>query len=413
VKGNSVVIILGAIIMFAIGCEAASAQITIKLPDLTKTGKPKTGKSKVDNSTTDTTTAGKTQGQSKVSGDKRIYDPQRPTATPVLLKNSVYVQAKTHNEYWKMAGQRNYSSWVPILRFSHFYNNEKNLNYTVEYFNPDGSAWYSEKLEQSSRIAADRTVLFESPSPYGGVLDTKSTAATGLFSFKITDQDTKQVLLQGKFKVGKFSTSSSPQEKNKVDFFVDHDWLMPFGSIGFHHSLDEVGGMMPELSVWLKGPVNADELEGRIFYKGQQIASTKDPESASGVSDYDERTTQFAPSHSPLNFWKRWQFQWGNFRFDNSGTFNRDYYPKPVYADKNPGDYIVKIYRNGTQIREMSFTIGADGRFVVPGYSNQIFLPYHRIVLPVKVIGTSEKWNANAWKTDAFYGNPLAGFAVP
>lgn len=103
-KGNSVVIILGAMIMFAVRCEVASAQITIKLPDLTQTGKPKTGKSKVENSTTDTTTD-KTQGQPKAHGDKRIYDPQRPTATPVLLKNSVYVQAKTHNEYWKMAGQ--------------------------------------------------------------------------------------------------------------------------------------------------------------------------------------------------------------------------------------------------------------------------------------------------------------------
>ena len=60
--------------------------------------------------------------------------------------------------------------------------------------------------------------------------------------------------------------------------------------IGFHHSLDEVGGMMPEVSVWLKGMVNADELEGRIFYKGQQIVSTKDG-NGSGVSDYDERTT--------------------------------------------------------------------------------------------------------------------------
>ena len=59
------------------------------------------------------------------------------------------------------------------------------------------------------------------------------------------------------------------------------------------------------------------------------------------------------------------------------------------------------------------FTIGADGRYVVPAYTNQIFMPYHRIILPVKVIGTEEKWNATAWKTDAFYGNPLTGFNLP
>ena len=168
---------------------------------------------------------------------------------------------------------------------------------------------------------------------------------------------------------------------------------------------------MPEVSVWLKGSVNTDELEGRIFYKGQQIVSTKDG-NGSGVSDYDERTTRFAAAFAPNNIWKRWQFQWGNFRFDNNGTFNRDYYPKAHYADKNPGDYTVKLYRSGTQIRELNFSIGADGRFVVPAYTNQIFLPYHRIILPVKVIGTTEKWDTNGWKTDAFYGNPLTGFAV-
>lgn len=35
-----------------------------------------------------------------------------------------------------------------------------------------------------------------------------------------------------------------------------------------------------------------------------------------------------------------------------------------------------------------------------------------RIVLPEKVTDTTEKWNATAWKTDAFYGNPLTGFSI-
>ncbi|NOT48086.1 MAG: hypothetical protein HOP17_10115 [Acidobacteria bacterium] len=384
-----------------VGTAAVPAQLTIKLPGLPTVDKKK----KTDGPTTRTTNDGKDETR---SGDN-IYKTSRPTATPVLLKNSVYVQAKTHNEYWKMKGQNNYSSWVPLIKFNHFYNNDKSLNYTVDYFNPDGSPWYSEKLEQGN-LAADRTVRFESPSPYNGVLDTKSTAAIGVFAFKITDDDTKQVLYQGKFKVGKFSTESGRPEKNKFDFFVEHDWLLPFGMIGFHHSDIEIGGIMPEVSVWLKGMVSVEELEGRLFYKGQQIASTKDG-AESGVSDYDERTTQFAPPFAPQNMWKRWQFQWNNFRFDNNGGFNHDYYPKALYADKNPGEYTVKIFRNGAQIRELSFTVAADGRFAVPAYTDQIFMPYQRIILPVKVIG-AEKWDSAAWKTDAFYGNPLKGFAL-
>ncbi|MEZ5426863.1 MAG: hypothetical protein R2747_11390 [Pyrinomonadaceae bacterium] len=388
------------LIAFAFGWNQAAAQFTIKIPQI-KVDKPEKDQPKTNN------TNGKVDP--KTSGSKNIYENQRPTNTPVLLKNSIYVQAKTHDEYWKMPNQKNYSSWVPLIRFNQFYNNEKSLNYAAEYFNPDGSSWYSEDLEQGN-LSADRTVLFQSPSPYSGTLDTKSTAGTGIYSFKITDRDTKEVIYQGKFKVGKFSRSSNPQEKNKVDFFVDHDWLLPFGMIGFHHSDIEIGGITPLVSVWLKGMVSAGELEGRLFYQGRQIASTKDGDGASGVSDYDERTTQYAPAFAPDNIWKRWQFQWGNFRFDNNGGFNRDYYPNALYADKNPGQYTVKIYRNGAQIRELSFSVGADGKFVAPAYTSQIFLPYHRLIVPVKITGTGEKWDATAWKTGAFYGNPLNGF---
>jgi hypothetical protein len=35
-------------------------------------------------------------------------------------------------------------------------------------------------------------------------------------------------------------------------------------------------------------------------------------------------------------------------------------------------------------------------------------------LLPLKVIGAGDgQWHANAWKTDAFYGNPLSGFSAP
>jgi hypothetical protein len=392
---------------FALLCAGtASAQFTIKMPKI-KIDKPDKEQSK----TTDANTTGNVKTNSNAKTSDLIYTPQRPTNVPVLLKNSVYVQTVVHDEYWKMPGQRNYSSWVPKIRFDQYYNNDKELNYTVEYFNPDGSAWFSEKLESSGRNA-ERTVLYQSPSPYGGgVLDTKSTVGTGVYTFKVTDQDTKQILFQGKFKVGKVSRAYSAQDKNKFMFYVEHDWLAPFAVIGFHHSLDEVGGMPPLVSVWLNGLVEASELEGRIFYQGKQIASTKD--NGGGASDYDERAAEYAAPFAPETIWKRWQFQWGNVLFDNNGTFNRENFPNAHYVDKNPGEYTVRIYRNNAQIRELSFTVGADGRFVVPGYSNQIPLPYYRLVLPAKVTaGAAEKFNRTAWKTDAFYGNPLGGFAV-
>jgi hypothetical protein len=399
--------------VLALSLTAASAQILDKIPKF-KVGKADKEQPKIkDASTKETTTKDAsnretTTGKTSRVAAELIYKPQRPPAVPMFMRSSVYVQTVIKDEYWKAPGQRNYTSRVPKIRFDQYYSNDKTLNYIVEYFNPDGSPWYSEKLDQG-RQSAERTVLFESPSPWGGIIDTKATVATGIFSFKITNQDTQEVLYQGKFKVGKFSRANRPDEKNKFDFFVDHDWLMPFAMIGFHHSLDEVGAMPLEVSVWIKGPVDASDLEGRMFYKGQQIDSTKED---GGASDYDERASGFAVAFGQPCYWKRWQFQWNKIRYDNNGTFNHENFPNAHFVDKNPGDYTVKIYRKGEQIRELNFTVGADGRFAVPAYMSQVFLPYYRVILPIKVLGASEKWNVAAWKTDAFYGNPLNGFSL-
>ena len=195
-----------AIIQFTVG-QTVFGQFNIKLPEITKIGKPKTDPGKTGNGRENVTTNNGKIDQPKTGG-KNIYPNMGATSTPRFMRQSVYVQAVTHNEYWKMKGQENYSSWVPKLRFDHFYTNEKALNYSVEYFNPDGSAWYSEKLVQSSTSSAERTVDFQSPSPWVGILDTKSTAAVGVFGFKIVNDDTKEILYQGKFKVGKFSTAN-------------------------------------------------------------------------------------------------------------------------------------------------------------------------------------------------------------
>jgi restriction endonuclease S subunit len=115
---------------------------------------------------------------------------------------------------------------------------------------------------------------------------------------------------------------------------------------------------------------------------------------------------------APLTRVKRWQFQWKNVLVDNNGTFNRDNFPNAFYIDKNPGNYTVKIYNKGVQIRELEFTVGSDGRFAKPGYSDQVFIPYYTVVLPVKVTSPEEKWNATAWKTESFYANPVSGFGL-
>jgi hypothetical protein len=81
---------------------------------------------------------------------------------------------------------------------------------------------------------------------------------------------------------------------------------------------------------------------------------------------------------------------------------------------KNPGEYEIKILENGKLARTAKFTMGSDGRLVDTGIGHQSSLGTGRIVIPVQVVGDQDgTWDKNAWKSEAFYGNPLTGFSLP
>jgi hypothetical protein len=357
-----------------------------------------------------TTGAGKPSG----SGASRIYVDLHPTSKLLWVKDSIRIQAKTHDEYWKLPNERKYSSWAPTLGFDLFYDNKTDVNYVAEYLNPDGSSWFTEALDHSSYDPAPETgtVHYQSKDTFNN-LQTKSTAAIGTYGVKIKNRDTGEVVFQGKFKVNKFHWDDNPQDKSKFDFFVEHDWLLPIGYVGFNENTGFDFGAKPiDVSVWLKGNINRADLEARVFFNGRQIATTAND---GGVVN---RTEEIGTEHSiyttDIHDWKLWHFEWTKtLIYDNGGEFNHANYPDAFFADKNPGDYVVKIYRKGVQVRELKFSIGPDSRLVDGGYQKPMTLTEYKVIVPVKVIGAAEKWNATAWQTDAFYGNPLTGFAVP
>ena len=101
-----------------------------------------------------------------------------------------------------------------------------------------------------------------------------------------------------------------------------------------------------------------------------------------------------------------------DFLVDNAPNARQNN-PNGYFTKDKPGEYTVKIYYNGEPVRETKFTIDAKGWIARNAFSEQIFLNDHRVVVPVKIVGNMEKWNAATWKTDAFYGNPLNGFVAP
>lgn len=58
--------------------------------------------------------------------------------------------------------------------------------------------------------------------------------------------------------------------------------------------------------------------------------------------------------------------------------------------------------------------MSADGRIVDNGIAKQNKLGGIRMILPLKIIGDQDAtYDPLSWKTDAMYGNGLAGFTAP
>jgi len=56
---------------------------------------------------------------------------------------------------------------------------------------------------------------------------------------------------------------------------------------------------------------------------------------------------------------------------------------------------------------------GSDYKFVDNGIVKQNNIGTFRMLVPAVMLGDQDgMWDHNAWKTEAFYGNPLSGFSI-
>jgi hypothetical protein len=130
------------------------------------------------------------------------------------------------------------------------------------------------------------------------------------------------------------------------------------------------------------------------------------------VSSAERRFPKNA-GNNPALMWNQFEFKWYNKLLFLTGpearnqTSNRN----KIYINQSPGEYTVKVFYKGDQVRETKFTI-ANGEFTDNGLAKQNKISTDKVILPVKVMGTVDKWNAAAAKTDGFYGNPLIGFTL-
>lgn len=325
-----------------------------------------------------------------------------------IIKPSLTVRAERDQGYWKLPDAKNYWSWMPEVSFLVTGPIEDASFFTFEFTTPDGKPWYSWDTGPVSVKAGD-TYSIESEAVKSW-RDKRSSIQTGVFGFKVILKNnlnaTSKDLYKGTFKVGKtFAGTPHPDFKNQYAFYVDQDWLLPIGNVVLDGSRETKAPVL-NAGMWFRGNFDNSRLSAHLFYNGKQISSTK----SQGFGSANNTRSLIAEGDDKREFyWENWNFTFFNVRkHDLDGGF-----PSAHLLAKNPGAYEIKVLLDGDLVRTAAFTVAADGSIVDNGVSKQNGFAPFGTVMPVKVLGTKEgTLDLNAWKTAAYYGNPLTGFTA-
>lgn len=335
-------------------------------------------------------------------------------AAPTVAKDSLLVNAHTLSAYKKDYDK---SSWVPRISFRVNGPIPSGGQLYADFSIPGGSAISFDC--QTQETAAGRT--YSTDCGGSAVPDEKGTTYTGKVSFKIGLRNelagTDITVFKGSANIAKVHTNEAgPKAKFKFVYYVDEDWNLPIGYV-YLKPADVAGWKAPtfQAAFWVRG--EAYNFQPHLFYQGKEVGKMfyqgDEVGKASCESEVEtEVTQQVDPTVPQKAKWARVTCDFPSVRaWDKTGE-------KPgmfgeIYSmAKNPGDYELKVLWNNHLARSLKFKVGPDGKYLSTIASSNK-LGSERAIVPVQILGDQDgKWNKGAYKTDAFYGNPLTGFSA-
>jgi hypothetical protein len=341
-------------------------------------------------------------------------------AEPTINKASIQVTTRPHKSYFATPNaEKDFTtwSWTPRIEFRVNGPLAAGSRLMVEFTLPGNKPWI--KLDcGGGPIGPDQWWQVGDPACGNDLEEQNGSIVTGTVDFKITLKNELQgadkPLFAGKINVKKFHVGgTAPEFKNNFEYYVDQDWNLP---IGYIYALEPVyyatGGSQYVdwsplgVSMWFRGEAES-EVVGYLFYKGTPIGSTEN--TRLGTTGQEQLNSSFETS--PYK-WSRIKFWFTTVHIFNTNPSANN--PDAFRLDKNPGEYEIKVLRNGKLARVAKFSVGPDGKIVDNGLAKNNSLGAPRMILPIQVLGTDDgDWDKSAWKTGAFYGNPLSGFTAP
>ena len=337
---------------------------------------------------------------------------------PTIAKDSVQVTAFTLSSY---KGDYKIFSWVPRMQFRVNGPIASGSQLYAEFTVPGIGPW----VKFDCKTQETQKGYWWQPECGGrdGIAEDKGITYTGPVSFTIKMRNELMggdvTLFTGKMKVAKVhSNETGPDYVNHFVYYVDQDWNLPIGYV-FYDRDDVAGWNKPLFSFafWTRGEINGS-FEPHLFHAGKEVGKMfSDGEQVGkpscGTSEVEDNPTHITEPHGQF-IWTRLKCSFSTVRgWNKTGEPNTGMFGPMYLMSENAGDYEIKILYKGHLVRSIKFAVDADGKITDNGIATTNKLGNNRVIVPVQVLGDSDgPWDKNAWKTDAYYGNPLTGFTA-
>jgi len=336
---------------------------------------------------------------------------------PTIAKDSVQVTAFTFNVYHK-----DYDTWSWVPRIQYRVNGpiSGGRQLYVEFTLPGGQPWLKFDCKTG---ATQKGRWWKTECGARDIPEDKSTTYTGPVSFAIRMRNelsgTDDTLFTGKMKVAKaHSNESGPKAVNHFVYYVDYDWNLPIGYVFL--TRDDISGWDLahfKTAFWIRG--DATSFQPHLFYQGKEVGKMFYGSDEAGRPSCGAEV-ELGPTLSVDDSLPQ-KAKWARVRCDFPNVFawdRRTDKPGPLpgqvgaahLLNANPGEYELKVLINNHLTRSIKFVVDPNGKFD-NGIATANKLGSDRVIVPVQIIGDQDgQWDRSAWKSEAFYFNPLTGF---
>ena len=339
-----------------------------------------------------------------------------------INKPSIQITLRTHRQYYR-GTQVDQDTWSWSPRIAYRVNGPiaPGSQLSVEFTTPSGKPWI--KFDCNTNETKEGFWWHtECGMNSDDVKDEQASIETGVAGLKINLKNelegSNKNLFTGKFKVEKFvvNPANNPKFKNNFSYYVNYDWALPIAYVYGYDGMDIRAGNRPSetearfsFATWFKGTPNTldyAKYTAYLYYQGKLVA---DSTGEGKFGNTGCEVTNTAYEESAFGYCRR-KFVVNAMVWDKQA----EYHPQDFKMYQNPGEYEIKVLENGKLARTAKFTMGTNGQLVDTGIGKQNNVGTGRIVVPVQILGDQDgAWDRNAYKTDAFFGNPLSGFVAP